>query len=91
MTFDELWRLDLARQRALTNSIDKAEEIELFDDAVSNCSALDPPDDGEVNRFLEWLEQSLLPRKGVVRGSQVSGDSLDAVRYIEEGDLDEAS
>jgi hypothetical protein len=60
MTFDELWRLDLARRRALTDSVDKAEEVELFDDRASSVSALDDLDEEEVNRFVEWLEETLL-------------------------------
>jgi hypothetical protein len=60
MTFDELWRLDLARKRALTDSVDKSKEVEPFEDPASSGSPLDHLDEGEVNRFLEWLEESLL-------------------------------
>ena len=59
MTFDELWRLDAALKRAFTDSVDPAEGVERSDDSVSIDPALDDPDEGEINRFLQWLEESL--------------------------------
>jgi hypothetical protein len=59
MTFDELWRLDLARKRVLTDSVDKAEEVDLFEEPPSSFSELDDVDEAKVNRFVEWLEESL--------------------------------
>jgi hypothetical protein len=46
MTFDELWRSDLARRSG-------------SDPAVSP-SAPEDVDEAEVSRFLEWLEKTLV-------------------------------
>ena len=46
MTFDELWRLDLAQRSGP-------------DPAVSG-SMPDVVDEAEVTRFLEWLEKTLV-------------------------------
>jgi hypothetical protein len=59
MTFDELWRLDAALKRAFTDSVDQAEEVKRSDDPTAIDSVLEDPDREEINRFLEWLEESL--------------------------------
>jgi hypothetical protein len=65
MTFDELWRIDLARKRAFTDMVDKVEEVKPFDHLAFSRFGSDDLDDGddldgeEVDRFLEWLEESL--------------------------------
>jgi len=53
MTFDELWRLDLERKSGIDSA---AKEREV----VRSDTAPDAPDEAEVNRFLEWLEKSLM-------------------------------
>ena len=53
MTFDELWRLDLERKSGVDSA---AKEREV----VRSVTAPDAPDEAEVNRFLEWLEKSLM-------------------------------
>ena len=45
MTFDELWRRNVCHKNEVTTHTDALEEL----------------DEHEVNRFLEWLEASLLP------------------------------
>ena len=54
MTFDELWRLNLARRSGSAPSEQRV-EVGQHDDAASAVA-----DEAEVNRFLEWLEQSLV-------------------------------
>ena len=53
MTFDELWRLDLERKSGIDSA---AKEREV----VRSDTAPDAADEAEVNRFLEWLEKSLM-------------------------------
>jgi hypothetical protein len=53
MTFDELWRLDLERKSGVDSA---AKEREV----VRSDTAPDAADEAEVNRFLEWLEKSLM-------------------------------
>jgi len=55
MTFDELWRLNAALKR----TVDQAEEVKRSDDPTAIDSVLEDPDREEINRFLEWLEESL--------------------------------
>jgi|HubBroStandDraft_4_1064222.scaffolds.fasta_scaffold3752571_1 hypothetical protein len=59
MTFDELWRQDLARQRDYTGVNHKAEGFDTFDGSNSIDSVLDDLDDDEIDRLLKWLEKSL--------------------------------
>jgi hypothetical protein len=59
MTFDELWRRDLAR-RSGSDSVDKRRGIERFDNPALAGPASDTVDEAEMNRFLDWLEKSLL-------------------------------
>ena len=59
MTLDELWRLDLARQPAPTNSGAETEEVAPVGDSASSGFGPDDLDEEEVNRFLEWLEKCL--------------------------------
>ena len=66
MTFDELWRLDATLKRAFTDSFDQAEGVERSDDSASSDPVLDDPDEGEINRFLKWLEESL--QSGIPNG-----------------------
>lgn len=59
MTFDELWRLDLATRHQDTNSAPKAR----FDDSDKFASAgasPDDPDEEEIDRYLRWLEEDFL-------------------------------
>jgi hypothetical protein len=58
MTFDELWRLDLARQRAATSSASKGGADESDKLAFAGASA-DEPDEVEIERYLRWLEKVL--------------------------------
>jgi hypothetical protein len=46
MTFDELWRSDLARRSG--------------SDPATSASAPEDVDQAEVTRFLEWLEKTLV-------------------------------
>jgi len=62
MTFDELWRLDLARQRADTSSAFKAGADDSDKLAFTGASA-DEPDEVEIERYLRWLEK-VLPQDG---------------------------
>ena len=59
MTFDELWRQDLALQRDYTGVNRKAEGFDTFDGSNSIDSVLDDLDDDEIDRLLKWLENSL--------------------------------
>jgi hypothetical protein len=59
MTFDELWRLDLARDRGLIESVDKTKNVALVERQTSADHVLHAPDEEEANRFLEWLEESM--------------------------------
>ena len=60
MTFDELWRRNLPRQDPDISSIDSVVEASSFRDPAFGESALDDLDETEMNRFLEWLEGTLL-------------------------------
>jgi hypothetical protein len=60
MTFDELWRRDLARKGSPMHSGDTPEDAELFASRSPKGSAIDDLDEGEISRFLEWLERRLL-------------------------------
>ena len=57
MTFDELWRQDLARRRDYTGANRKAQGFDTFDSSKSIDSVLDDMDDDEIDRNLEWLEK----------------------------------
>jgi hypothetical protein len=59
MTFDELWRLNLARQRADTDSASKASADDSDKLAAAGRSP-DEPDEVEIDRYLRWLEEVLL-------------------------------
>jgi hypothetical protein len=59
MTFDELWRRDPRRKRALLSSTGEPQEAELCEGAPVNGSVFIDPDEAEVNRFLDWLEKNL--------------------------------
>ena len=60
MTFDEIWGLDLAQ--APLYSIEMPKTFDLFADSACNGSPIeeliDDLDDPEINRFLDWLENS---------------------------------
>jgi uncharacterized protein YegL len=60
MTFDELWRLELAGKRRFKYSIDEPAEKPSIDGPGSSDFAFDDLDETDMNRFLEWLETSLL-------------------------------
>lgn len=62
MTFDELWRQDLTRQRDYTGVNREAEGFDSFDGSNSIDSVLDDLDDDEIDRLLERLEKSLSER-----------------------------
>ena len=55
MTFDELWRKNLLRKDPVIPSSDSPAE-----DLAFGESALEDLDETEMNRFLEWLEGTLL-------------------------------
>jgi len=59
MTFDELWRLDLARRHADTNSALKA-RVDDSDTLASAGVSPDDPDEEEIDRYLRWLEEGFL-------------------------------
>jgi hypothetical protein len=59
MTFDELWRRDSPREGAPIPATDTPEAMEIFKDTDSDRLVFDDPDEREINRFIEWLEQSL--------------------------------
>ena len=54
MTFDELWRLNLKPRSTFRGIANDLSDVELFDAPV-----LDDPDEGEIKRFLDWLENDL--------------------------------
>jgi hypothetical protein len=59
MTFDELWRLDLARQHEEADSPAKTG----LDDSGKfpfPAARSDVPDEAEVDRYLQWLEEGFL-------------------------------
>jgi hypothetical protein len=58
MTFDELWRLDLARQRADANSAPKA-SVDDSDKLAAAARSPDEPDEVAIDRYLRWLEEVL--------------------------------
>ena len=60
MTFDELWRRNLARKDPVISSTDNQAGAPLFRDPGFSELALETLDETEVNRFLEWLEGTLL-------------------------------
>lgn len=60
MTFDELWRQNLPRKDPVISSIDSQAEVPLFSDPTFAGSAFEHLDEPEMNRFLEWLEGTLL-------------------------------
>ena len=48
-------------------SVVLAEGVERYGDSASRDAVLDDPDEGEITRFLEWLEESLesgIPKDG---------------------------
>jgi hypothetical protein len=59
MTFDELWRLDLAGQRADTSSASKA-RVDDSGKLASADASPDDPDEVEIGRYLIWLEERFL-------------------------------
>ncbi|MBV8116144.1 MAG: hypothetical protein JO300_15480 [Silvibacterium sp.] len=59
MTFDELWRFDPASKEEFPNASEMSDEFELIDNPISDHLASDGIDDGEIDRFLDWLEESL--------------------------------
>ena len=60
MTFDELWRRNLARNDTDISSTGSETEPSFGRDPAFGESALEDPDETETNRFLEWLEGTLL-------------------------------
>jgi hypothetical protein len=64
MTFDELWRRNLLRKDPVISSGDSASdrqaESSSFRDPAFGESAFEDLDETEMNRFLEWLEGTLL-------------------------------
>ena len=60
MTFDELWRRSLPRKDPVISSIDSQAEASFFRDPAFGESAFEDLDETEMNRFLEWLEGTLL-------------------------------
>ena len=60
MTFDELWRQNLPRKDPVSSSSDSQAEAPHFRDPASGESEFEDLDETEMNRFLEWLEGTLL-------------------------------
>jgi len=60
MTFDELWRANLSEKRIVTNSESNVPDIDLPGARMETDAATDQPSEAEVNRFIEWLEKSIL-------------------------------
>jgi hypothetical protein len=60
MTFDELWRWNLPRKDRVSSSTDSQAEASFVRDAAAGDSAFEDLDETEMNRFLEWLERTLL-------------------------------
>ena len=60
MTFDELWGQNLARKNPVISSTESQAEGSSFRDPAFGESALGGLDETEMNRFLEWLEGTLL-------------------------------
>jgi hypothetical protein len=60
MTFDELWRRNLSRKDPDVSSIGSEAEASSFRDPAFGESAFEDLDETEMNRFLEWLEGTLL-------------------------------
>jgi hypothetical protein len=60
MTFDELWRRNLPSKDPVVSLSDSQAEGSSFRDPVSGESAFEDLDEPEMNRFLEWLEGTLL-------------------------------
>ena len=59
MTFDELWRMNLPRKDSATPSIKPLPQVDFIDGSPSTDSDFKDPDPLEIERFLQWLEQSL--------------------------------
>ena len=60
MTFDELWRRNLPRKDPVISSTDSQAEASFVSDPAFGESAFENPDRTEIERFLEWLEGTLL-------------------------------
>jgi hypothetical protein len=60
MTFDQLWRQNLPRKEPVISSTDSQAEDSFFRDSAFGDSAFEDMDETEMNRFLEWLEVTLL-------------------------------
>lgn len=60
MTFDDLWRRNLSRKDPVISSTDSQADASFARDPVFGESALEDPDETEMNRFLERLEGTLL-------------------------------
>jgi len=60
MTFDDLWRLNLPRKDSIAPSIKTSPEADFIDGSPSTHSDFTDPDKQEIDRFLQWLEQSAL-------------------------------
>jgi len=58
MTFDELWRRNLPRKDPDIPSPDSQGEASFFRDPAFGDSDFENLDEAEVNRFLEWLEET---------------------------------
>ena len=60
MTFDELWRQNLPRKDPLIFSNDRPSEGSSFRNPGCSESVFEDLDETEMNRFIEWLERTLL-------------------------------
>jgi hypothetical protein len=60
MTFDELWRRDLRRKDPLLCSNETPDEADVFEASAETAFVFIDPDRAEINRYLNWLEKSLL-------------------------------
>jgi hypothetical protein len=60
MTFNELWRRSLRRKSDHECSIDTPQGADVLNGEAVNSSPFSDPDQAEINRYLDWLEKSLL-------------------------------
>ena len=60
MTFDELWRRNLQSEDRVISPTDTQAEASFFRDPAFDESVFEDLDETEMNRFLEWIEATLL-------------------------------
>lgn len=58
MNFDELWRRDLDSKSAVPRTNEHAPKKKVTVAEPQTDPVTNDPDDGEVKRYIDWLEQS---------------------------------